>query len=544
MRATRVLCISLLVSSLAASAAAASGSDVADAAMRGDHAAIRALLAQHADVNAPQADGSTALHWAVYRGDEQAAEWLVGAGANVAATNRLGVTPLWMASLYGYPALVDALVKAGANVDQRSPAGETALMLASRNGNAAVIARLLEAGADVNARDDLRGTTPLMWAADQGHAAALKFLIDHGADVAARSKTEATVQTLLVYQTAKLKGNSLLAKRFAARPGNHLEDHDPGGGALTPLAFAVRRNAMDAVRVLLTAGADINSITGEGWSPLLIAIQNRYYRLAIFLLDHGADPNIANHRGWTPLYIAVDNRNIEHGDYPWRKPDMDHLDVIKALLDHRANVNARGKDNTWTRTVFTDQWLFEDGATPFLRASQSSDLVLMRMLLARGADPKIPTTLNVTALMVASGIGWVEGVTHEWSERDNIEAVKLCLDLGLDPSAAGDDGRTALHGAAHKGRSEVVQLLVDHGAKLDARDNGSVGSSNRGGKLAGHQWLPIDYADGLIRIGTQSPIPHPETAALIHQLMVKQGLPAPPTGRTLETVCDFEACGD
>jgi uncharacterized protein len=542
MRTARVLCLLLLASAVAGSVAAA-GSDVADAAMRGDNVAVRALVTRHVDVNAPQADGSTALHWAVYRGDAEIAGLLIGAGANVAATNRIGVTPLWMASLYGYPALVDVLVKAGAKVEQRSPTGETALMLASRNGNLPVIERLLAAGADVNAKEDLRGTTPLMWAADQGHAAALKVLIDHGADVSAQSKTAETVQTLLVYQTALLKGNTLLAKRFTSRPGNHLEDADPYAGALTPLAFAVRRNAMDGVRTLLAAGADVNGLTGAGWSPLLIAIQNRYYRLAMFLLDKGADPNAANHRGWTPLYLAVDNRNIEHGDYPWRKPDMDHLEVITALLDRGADVNARGKDNTWTRTAFTDQWLFEDGATAFLRAAQSSDLVVMRLLLARGADPKIPTTVNVTALMVAAGIGWVEGITSEWSERDNIEAVKLCLELGIDPNAASDDGRTALHGAAHKGRSQVVQLLVDHGARLNARDNGGV-AARRGGKLGQHSWLPLDYADGLVRIGTQSPIAHPETAELIHQLMVKQGLPAPPPGRTLETVCDFETCSE
>jgi ankyrin repeat protein len=519
----------------------AAGSDVADAAMRGDRTAVRRLLEKRVDVNAPQADGSTALHWAVYRGDDQAAELLVRAGADVSATNRVGVTPLWLASLHGYPALVDVLLKGGAAVDHRSPNGETALMLASKNGNVAAITRLLAAGADVNAREDLRGTTPLMWAADQGHAAAMKLLIEHGADIAARSKTIESVHTVMVYQTIRLKGNSLLAKRFAARPGNHLEDADPYSGALTPLAFAVRRNATDAVRVLLSAGADINGLTGSSWSPLLIAIQNRYYRLAMFLLENGANPNIANNRGWTPLYIAVDNRNIEQGDYPWRKPDMEHLDVIKALLDRGADVNARGKHNTWSRTAFTDQWLFEDGATAFLRAAQSSDLVVMKMLLERGADPKIPTTLNVTALMVASGIGWVEGITQEWSERDNVETVRWLLELGLDPNAAGDDGRTALHGAGHKGRTAVVQLLADAGAKLDARDNGG---GRVGGRLGRRQWLPIDYADGLVRIGTQSPIPHPEAAKLLHDLMVKQGLPAPPPGRTLETVCNFEACND
>jgi hypothetical protein len=157
------------------------------------------------------------------------------------------------------------------------------------------------------------------------------------------------------------------------------------------------------VKVLLAAGADINQVTDYGWSALLVATQNRYYKLGEFLLNHGADVNLANKGGWTPLYLATDNRNIESGDYPVRKPDMDHLDYIKLLLDKGANVNARMKDSTETRTVFTNQWLDENGATAFLRASQSGDLVLMKLLLAHGADPKIDTALHVTALQVAAG---------------------------------------------------------------------------------------------------------------------------------------------
>ncbi len=144
-------------------------------------------------------------------------------------------------------------------------------------------------------------------------------------------------------------------------------------------------------KTLLAAGADVNQVTGYGWSPLLVATQNRYYKLGAYLLDHGADVNLANKGGWTPLYLATDNRNIESGDYPVRKGDMDHLDFIKLLLDKGANVNARMKDSTETRTVFTNQWLDENGATAFLRASQSGDIVLMKLLLAHGADPKIDT---------------------------------------------------------------------------------------------------------------------------------------------------------
>src|ERR1700730_17216314 len=265
------------------------------------------------------------------------------------------------------------------------------------------------------------------------------------------------------------------------------------GGALTPLVIAARANDVESVKILLAAGADVNQVTGYGWSPLLVATQNRYYQPGAFLLDHGADPNLANKGAWVPLYLATDNRNIESGDYPVRKGDMDHLDFIKLLLDKGANVNARMKDSTETRTVFTNQWLDENGATAFLRASQSGDIVLMKLLLAHGADPKIDTMLHVTALQVAAGIGWVEGITYEWSPASTLEAVKMLLDLGLDPNAQANTGRTALHGAARKGRPDVVQVLVDHGARLDIRDYGN--TDNRGSaKLVVHTWLAVDYA--------------------------------------------------
>jgi len=308
------------------------------------------------------------------------------------------------------------------------------------------------------------------------------------------------------------------------------------GGALTPLVFAARENCLECAKILLDAKADINQTTKYGWTPLLTATQNRHYQLASFLLDHGANPNISNNGGWSPLYIATDNRNIEGGDYPVRLPDMDHLDFIKRLIDHGADVNVRvcgtsstatqcRGDSTETRTNFTMQWLAEEGATPFLRASQSGDVEEMKLLLAHGADPKIATAHNVTPLAVASGIGWVEGVTYEWSEKESVEAVKMLLDLGLDPNATSDEGRAPLHGAAHKGRNEVVQMLVDAGAKLDQLDFGSRDTGN--GDMLGHRWIALNYAEGLVRVGVQSAIPHPETAELIRKLMRERGIPVP-----------------
>jgi len=566
----------------------AAKTDVADAAMRGDKAAVQKMISQKIDVNAPQADGATALHWAVFHGDKELVQLLVRAGANVKAANREGATPLWLASVIGDASILSALIEGGADPNEKLPFGRSPLMIAARTGKLDAMKVLLDHGADVNAKETLRGTTPLMWAADEGHAEAIKLLIDRGADVKARSasvergrgpalgKSNDPRRAVAALGAALAAGQPIPGLGQLGGVGNQRATAGRGagggrgrgaagadggdqnddafvaafggrgpqpkdGGQLTPLVFAVRTNDLDSVKVLLAAGADINQTTGYGWSPLLVATQNRYYKLGAYLLDHGADPNLANKGGWVPLYLATDNRNIENGDYPVRKGDMDHLDFIKLLLDKGANVNTRVKDSTETRTVFTNQWLDENGATAFLRASQSGDVVLMKTLLARGADPQIKTQLGVTALAVAAGIGWVEGITYEWSPKDTLEAVRMLLDLGIDPNAQADTGRVALHGAAHKGATAVVQLLVDRGARMDIHDFGN--TDNRGSKeLATHTWQPVDYADGLVRVGVQSAIPHPETGMLLRKLMTEKGLPTPPAGRTLESICITEVC--
>jgi ankyrin repeat protein len=576
--------------SLGSTAAADTASPIANAAMKGDAAAVTQLIAQHADVNAAQPDGATALHWAVYRGDVATAQALVKAGAAVKQPNREGATPLSLACQGGNVELVRLLLDAGADANETLANGETALMMAARTGNPGPLLLLIERGADVNAAENLRGTTPLMWAAANEHPAALKALLEHGAAADARSKViprgrrpylAPTVQSRLnefvreigqagrrvttgsdlgevppddPKQSARLAAErdralSALASAPgpAARGGSDDVDEapQPGNrtaemwGGVTPLVFAARQGDLESTKLLLEHDADVNGQTEGGWTALLTAVQNRYYGLAKFLLEHGADPKIQNTGGWSPLYIATDNRNIEGGDYPTRKPDMDHLEIIKLLIDAGADVNARMHSSTETRTIFTHQWLFEDGATPFLRAAQSSDVVLMKLLLEHGADPKLNTDDNTTPLMVASGIGWVEGVTYEWSRQANADAVKMLLDLGVDPNLHNSEGRTALMGAAHKGRDEIVQTLVERGADLAAHD---IGSRDTIHKLAGVNWRAIDYADGLVRVGVQSAIPHPETAALLRQLMKDRKIPVPPEGRTLESICITDIC--
>jgi ankyrin repeat protein len=315
-----------------------------------------------------------------------------------------------------------------------------------------------------------------------------------------------------------------------------------GGGGLTALIFAAREGDIESATALLDAGADVNQTSEYGWTPLLTAVNNRNYRLARSLLDRGANPNLANKGGWTPLYLATDNRNIEGGDYPVPRADIDHLELIQALLDKGADPNATVRENTLTRTIFTMQWFFESGASPFLRAAQSNDVELMTLLLKYKADPKVRTDMGDTALTLSAGIGWVDGVTYERSPKENLEAVRMLLDLGLDPNAANTEGRTPLMGAALKGRNDVVQLLVDHGARLDARDRGSRDTHIPGASIAGHTWEVLDYAEGLVRVGVQSAVSRPETAALIRRLMKEKGMPVPPENRTVQSICITDIC--
>ena len=607
MRSLNITFIGLLLFWNATSTFAAGRSDVADAVMRGDKVALRALLQQKADVNALQVDGASAMHWAVYRDDLEAVDLLINAGAKVDIKNREGVTPLHMASLYGNSKIMSRLLKAGADAKQRGPAGETMLMLAARNGNPEAITLLIASGADVNAKEPLRGTTALMWGVEQRHPAAVAALIDGKADVSAKSSgaglprnymanrvNGARVETANRIRAAAAKAGrtyeeqleieqkngtvavrrigdffgqqggqggrnqqnaqATQAQRAAAQAaGQDQNDQDDtdvivaglvgtGGGGLTALVLAAREGDSESTKLLLAAGADINQTTEYGWTPLLTATNNRHYGLAEYLGEQGADVNKVNKGNWTPLYLATDNRNIEGGDFPVPKPDKDHLEYIKFLLQHGANPNTRVKDNTLTRTIFTMQWFQEAGTTAFIRAAQSSDLELLKLLLANGADPMIKTDHDDTALTAAAGMGWVDGVTYEHSPQANLETIKFLLDLGLDPNAANGDGRTSLMVAAAKGRTEVIQMLVDHGAKLDTRDKGSRDTETLVSVNAGHTWEALDYADGLVRFGVQSAVNRPDAAALLRKLMTDRGLPVPPPNRTIDSICIVEIC--
>lgn len=478
--------------------------DIADAVMNQDAGTVRTLLAAKTDVNAAQADGTTALHWAARWDDLETAELLIGAGANAKAANHDGATPMFLAAQNGSAPMIGALLKGGVDVNAPVLAhGETALMMASRSGNLGAVRVLLEHGAQVNAKDTLRGTTALMWAGEQGHGGVVELLIHSGADVRAQSE---------VLRPLKRRGLGFAPAKDQGGPDAPIK------GGLTALLFAAREGSMECVRALTTSGADVNQTSADGSSPLLVAVQNGSYQMALYLMDHGANVNLANLKGWTPLYLAVKIRNQETTAIPGPTTDG-ALEFIKTLLERGANPNVRILTDTEVHQGMTAAWLREAGATPLLRAALCGDLPVVRLLLGHKADPMIATFDHTTPLMAASGVGWADGMLREYSEEQTLEVVKLLIDLGSDVNAVNDHGITALHGAGFKGANKAVQALVDHGAKLDALDKGE----DYGFGVSSIRMTPLNWAEG-VPIGMSSAIYHADTVALMARLMKERGI--------------------
>jgi ankyrin repeat protein len=455
--------------------------------------ALALAFLQQNVVNKTEADGTTSLHYAVRNDDAQLVDRLIRAGADVKAANRYGITPLYLACVNGNAAIIEKLLKAGADANAVSSEGETALMTAARTGNVDAVKVLLAHGADVNARETWHGETALMWAVSQKHAAAARELIAKGADVNARSTT------------------NKWERQNSAEPR---EKWLPLGG-LTVLEFAARQGCVDCVPVLVQAGADINAVDQDGITPLLSAMINGHYDVANVLIEKGANPNIADRTGRTPLYSAGDDHTMPASNRPSPKEidnEVSSLDLVKALIVRGANISAQLKQQQPYRTKLDrgDDTMLTTGTTPLLRAAKAGDIAVMKILLAVGADPKLTQRNGINPLMAAAGLGTKEEDTtgRRKTQAEAIEAIKLCLESGVDVNAVDSRGQTALHGAAFQGFDDVVQFLAAHGAKLDVKD--------KQGKT------PLDSAKGLaggVGFDGSSSLPHPTTAALIEKLI-------------------------
>jgi len=441
----------LLIGSCIATAsmfAASSDIRLVEAVKNADKATVETLIAQHVNLNAIEADSSTALHWAVRRDDLDTTALLLKNGADANAANRYGVTPLSLACITGDAALIESLLKGGANPNTALPEGETALMTAARTGKVDAVKVLIAHGADVNFKESRRAQTALMWAAAEGNTAVVQELVDGGADLHAKTR-----------------------------------------GGFTPLLFAVREGRIDTVRALLKAGADVNETWQggrvKGISAMVLAVANGHFELASLMLDAGADPN-ASAQGWTALHEITWVRKPGKGENnpaPHGSGTMSSLELVKRLVAHGANVNARmTKVGNVGRT-----YLNMIGATPFLMAARSADAPLMRLLAELGADPRLPNADNTSPLLAAAGVGTYSPGDDPGTENEVLEAVKVAVELGNDVNARDNNGETVIHGAAYKQVPSVAQYLIEKGAKIELWNQ-----KNKTG------WTPLRIADGVM----------------------------------------------
>jgi uncharacterized protein len=578
------LCLSVLLR------AAAGPAVVADAAQAGDREAVKALIRQAADVSAAQGDGMTALHWAAQHNDAELARMLLYAGANVKATTRInGYTPLLLAARAGHAAAMQPLLDAGADPGSATANGTTALMFAAASGEIAAVEALLQRGADVNAKESVRGLTPLMFAAASDRAPIVELLATRGADLEATTKTldltaigrgSAAFAGILFGNPAppppsgnetaqQARGDRQGGRPAQARGGADVPavpqgqqqgrfNPDARGragverqyqlnelvfsqGGMTPLLLATRQGYIDTVRALIDAGADVNQVSaGDRSSALLVATINGQFDLAMLLLERGANPRAAAENGATPLYGVLNCEWAAKSLYPqpraYLNQKVTYLDLMGALLDKGADPNARLTKKVWYSGYSFDlSGVDEIGATPFWRAAYASDVAAMKLLVARGADPYIPTMKpagrprtadvdrevqdvsktppvpvggpGVPPIVAAAGSGYGEGFaanSHRYAPTGMLAAVKYLIEeLNADVNAADHEGNTALHNAAARGDVEMIEYLVAKGADVKA--------VNREGKTT------ADMANGPV----QRIQPWPEALALLERLGAK-----------------------
>jgi ankyrin repeat protein len=493
-----------------ASGFSAPASELADAAMRGNRETVRGLLQKKVDVNAPQVDGTTALHWAVRMDDLATADLLIRAGAKVSAANREGATPLLLATVNGNSAMIEKLVKAGA--DPNAPLiddGDTALMMAARSGKSDAVRVLLDNGAKINTQETWGGTSALMWAVSERHPDIVKLLIDRGADVNAHS-----------WFVPSVHGRGFEGvKPEPPKPGQLPQEF--AGGLLTPLIFAAREGDLESTRLLVAAGADVNARCGDGKDALGLALFNGAWDVASFLIDSHANVNQADAQGFTPLFWAVDRRNMETApNFPWMVT-TDPLPLIRKLLDAGANPNAIVNNTPRARMREGSPRIVY--ATAMMRAAWSGDLEVVKLLLAYGADPHILSRDNETTLEAAAGEGFINGYHRQKPVAERLELVKLLVQLGEDVNAADNYGITPLMVAANMGQVPIIKYLIDQGADLAAHDLGKKNDGSFGSSI--EPLMPIDYAIG---VGTFVPnnsiTMHEDAVKLMTEEMQKRGI--------------------
>jgi ankyrin repeat protein len=464
----RSVSLGLVLFPLTVGLASAASSDLrlVDAVAERNTALARTLVKEGIDVNAARADGATALLWAAHWDDRDAIELLLRAGANVNAADDHGVTPLARACENASAAAVTRLLEAGANPGAAQTNGLTPLMIAARTGNVQVVNALLARGANVNAATVTTHETALMWAIAERHVEVVRALVGKGADV---------------------------------NPGRQQ--------AFSPLMAAAKNGDIEIAKILLAAGARVNDTGSDGTHPLPYAIVAGRSAFALFLLEQGADANgaidgvTALHAAAGPVDPWLRAWRRRHGSRSGRrlKPE-ERESLVQALLARGANPNARMTASEMAGLGFLRNGAFDTfttgtgdlaGATPlwvaayatnpgegsqsFVDRNRLADSTgqVIRSLLAAGAKPDLPAHDGTTPLMAAAGCGRAAHATNVPRADPQPmaeEAAQILLEAGVDVNATNEADFTPLHCAAFTGLNELVQLFVERGANINARD--------------------------------------------------------------------------
>ena len=470
----------------------------------GNHKAALEKIKAGADVNQAQPDGTRPLHWAVYHVDHELLAALIAKKAKVDVVNEFGSTPLAEAVKLADATMVKMLLDAGAGPEGANADGQTALMLAIKTGEMPIVELLIKAGAKVNVVERLDNQTPLMWAA-------------------AAPKNAGEIVKLLLSKDASLTPRARYSDWPSQITSEPRAQYRPVGG-LTALLYAARSGCYGCVEEMIAAGADANVPTPEGVSPLMTAIDNDHNDVAKLLLDKGANPNTWDWWGRTALYIAVDRKEAAGGGggrgggagggrggaggagarggrgggagaaVVESGPRVSSMEIINALLaadvDPNPELNMHRPSRGGNSGRFVENQL-STGCTPLFRATQSGDMEVIKALLAKGANPNV-NTMGLTSFLWAAGVGpGARGGTGLAAAGAvggavNMTLMDLLIQHGADVNAqvngtqtysmrvsrapSANEGMTALHSAVQAGRLDMVKYLVEKGANTQIAD--------------------------------------------------------------------------
>jgi ankyrin repeat protein len=435
--------------------------DLVRAAERDDADQVVALLKKHVAPDSEYGDATTALHWAAYNNDLPLVKLLLHAGANPEPRTRLqGLTPLHMAAESGDAALLETLLNAGAKVDAANGTGTTALMIASASGSVSSVATLIARGADVNAKEKTFGQTALFFAAARNRADVVRLLLSKGAD----PKVKTTVAKLARVQVGP-DGELLDDKKMPQAGGRGARTDQPDAPQSGRTSKSASPSQPDEAQVDsqksqaakpdekvkdaygFTAADRKRRVFGTseigGLTALLIAARNGQAEAVSAFLDAGDDLNQASETDHaTPLVLAIING---------------HYDVAKLLLDRGADPKLATTDGATPLFAIIDvQWSPHTWyAQPVVSQEHSSYLDLAAALLAHGADPNAAINKKLWFRSFANDETWfdVEGATPflRAALAGDLAAMKLLVEHGANPNLATKSADTPLMAAAGVG---------------------------------------------------------------------------------------------